>query len=483
MKFYNREQELLYLQKIQERAVRSAFFTIMLGRRQVGKTALIRHYLQSTGMPAFYFFVSRKNLPALLEEFTEILAVQIPMLKQTRLETFDAFFSVLFDFMVQRPAIVVFDEFQNFQQVDPAVFSILQKFWDTRKDGIKGHLLFIGSAFSLMRKIFENEKEPLFNRPTGKLHVEPFDVETIKLILEDYQVPPQTQLLPYYALFGGIPRYYFLLERSGLFGHEISEIIRELFLEPNALLREEGRQLLIEAFGKENPAYFSILDAIARGHTQLSNVAGQAGIAVTSASKYLDDLVSIYQIVERRQPVPSDGPRKNGRYYLNDNFLTFWFRYVFRNLSTLEIANTGYLTQIIQNDFPNYFGPAFERMVQRRIIELNRKNHFLIPATQIGSYWDRGQNQIDIVAWSEPERRCLVGECKLNSKRIDHNDVNLLRQRGTLIQAKTRCDHLFLAFFVADEAPGDLQNRLKQQGIILFSLADLFNPENFPALI
>lgn len=479
MKFYNREQELLYLQKIEIKAAQSAFFTIILGRRQVGKTALIRHYLQATQTPALYFFVSKKNPPALLEEFAGILSVQIPVLKQTKLESFEAFFAVLFDFLAQQPAIVVFDEFQNFQQVDPAVFSILQKFWDTRKDTINGHVIVIGSIFSLMRKIFEDKKEPLFNRPTGKLRIEPFDLETIKFILEDQHVSPQTLLLPFYALFGGIPRYYFLLERAGLFGHALDEIIRELILEPNALLREEGKQLATEAFGKESTAYFSILEAIARGNTQLSQIASQAGIAATSTSKYLDELVSVYQIIERRQPVLSNGPAKNGRYYLSDNFLAFWFRYVFRNLSTLEIANTAYLTQIIQNDFPNYLEPMFERLVQQRLIELNRQNQFLFPATQIGSYWDRGQNQIDVVAYSEPERRCLVGECKLNSKRLDSADINLLRQRGALIKQKTHCDHLALSFFVADEAPDDLRNRLKEQGILLFTLADLFEAGKF----
>jgi len=482
MKFYNRTDELAYLNKIQGKAAQAAYFTILLGRRQVGKTALIRHYLKSADIPALYFFVSKKNPSSLLEEFVEILSVQLPLLKQTRLESFDAFFSVLFDFLQQTPAVVVFDEFQNFQQVDPAVFSILQKFWDTRKDNLKGHLLVIGSIISLMRKIFENEKEPLFNRPTGKLRIEPFDLETIKLILEDHQLARSTALLNYYALFGGIPRYYFLLERAGLFGRELDEIIRELILEPNALLREEGRQLVIEAFGKESAVYFSILSAIAGGHTQLSQIANQAGVATTSASKYLDELVSVYQIIERRDPVPSNGARKNGRYYLNDSFLAFWFRYVYRNLSTLEIANTSYLSQIIQKDWANYLGPMFERLVQQRFVELNRKNQFLFPATQIGSYWDRGQTQIDLVAWSEHERQCLVGECKLSSKRLDHNDCNLLRQRGALLQQKTHCENLHLGFFTADEASEDLRGQLKEQGILLFTLPDLFDETNTPTI-
>ncbi len=477
MKFYNRTEEIAYLNKIQGKAAQAAYFTILLGRRQVGKTALIRHYLKSANIPALYFFVSKKNSSALLEEFTEILSVQLPLLKQTRLESFDAFFSVLFDFLQQTPAIVVFDEFQNFQQVDPAVFSILQKFWDTRKDAVKGHLVVIGSVMSLMRKIFEDKQEPLFNRPTGKLRIEPFDLETIKLVLEDYQLAPQAALLDYFALFGGIPRYYFLLERAGLFGRNLDEIIRELILEPNALLREEGRQLAIEAFGKENAAYFSILAAIAGGNTQLSQIANQSGIAVTSASKYLDELVSVYQLLERRDAVPANGARKNGRYYLNDNFLSFWFRYVYRNLSTLEIANTSYLSQIIQKDWNNYLGPMFERLVQQRVVELNRKNQLPFPATQIGSYWDRGQTQIDLVAWSEPERQCLVGECKLNSKRLDNSDFNLLRQRGALLQQKTHCENLLLGFFAADEASDDLRHRLKAQGLLLFTLADLFDPE------
>jgi len=396
------------------------------------------------------------------------------MLKATRLSSFDAFISILFDYITSKPALVVFDEFQNFHHVEPSLFSILQKNWDTRKDEAKGHLVMVGSAFSLMRKIFENEKEPLFNRPTGKLHLQPFDLDTIRLILEDHQTNSIDQLLPYFAVFGGIPRYYDLIERADLFGPDFGRLIRNLILEPNCVLRDEGRPMTTEAFGRENSTYFAILEAISRGHTRLSNIASQAGVPVTSASKYLDDLVSIHQIVERRKPVPSIGGRQDGRYSLNDNFLTFWFRYIYRNLSTLEIGNTAYLSQLIQDDLTNYFGIMFERLVLRRVIELNRKNRFIIPCTQIGGYWDRGGNETDVVGWSEPEHACLVGECKLNSKRINAGSIHTLRQRGLLIQRLTKCDRLLLAFFVADEPISEQRDQLQKEGILLFGLNDLF---------
>jgi len=50
--------------------------------------------------------------------------------------------------------------------------------------------------------------------------------------------------------------------------------------------------------------------------------------------------------------------------------------------------------------------------------------------TQIGSYWERGnQNEIDIVAVDEIEKRLVICEVKLSEKRLSHNVLVLKAQK------------------------------------------------------
>lgn len=158
--------------------------------------------------------------------------------------------------MEQQPFFIIFDEFQNFQQVDPSVFSTLQDIWDRQKDVVKGAIICVGSVQTLMQDILEGAKEPLFGRVTARLCLKPLAANVIDDMLQEQNVEPARQLLFYYTLFGGIPKYYFLLDRYRLFGNNKTEIIRKFFCESDALLQQEGKELLIEEFGKNYHLYF-----------------------------------------------------------------------------------------------------------------------------------------------------------------------------------------------------------------------------------
>ncbi|MBI1883147.1 MAG: ATP-binding protein [Chlamydiae bacterium] len=473
MKFYNREQELSSLSEIAELSKRNSHFVVVTGRRRVGKTELIRHFLKGR-KDFFYFFVSRKKSHILLMEFQEVLIEQIPILASTSFKSLGDFFLFLFNYMKEHPTVIIFDEFQNFEFVDPSVFSIFQNLWDQLKDEVKGTFIFVGSIFTLMQKIFEGRKEPLYGRATSKLLIEPLQPDVIQSILSDYHVDAATHLPFFYGVFGGIPKYYFLLDRYMLFGKSYDKIIEKFYCEENAPLRNEGKELLIEEFGKNYHLYFSILEVVAGGETQMARIADGTGINVNSISKYLEELTAYYQILERRVPITDrKHEKKLGRYYIKDPALKFWFRYVFRHQSLLEIGDVKNLLKKISSDLPTFLGRSFEELVRALLLKRN-SDHFLpFKFTDIGGFWTKRGDEIDIVALDEDKNQVLFGECKLNGERLHRGDILKFKEKANFMNWKMGKRTEYFSIFSAAPLSKEKRKMLSEEKIMAFELGDL----------
>ena len=474
MKFYNREKELIKLSEIASLSARKSHMVVIAGRRRVGKTELIRRFSQDQGN-LLYLFVSKKKPHILLEEFRDLLSERIPLIKTVSFRSFDDFFAFLFSYMKEHRLIIVFDEFQNFEFVDPSVFSIIQKHWDKEKDKIKGAYIFIGSVFTLMKKIFEGEKEPLFGRATARLFIEPLDPDALAEILSDHRLDPAAYLPFYFTLFGGIPKYYFLSDRYGLFGKPHTDIIRKLYCETDAPLQSEGKELLIEEFGKNYHLYFSILQVIAGGETQMGRIADGAGININSISKYLDELTSYYQVLERRTPVTElKHGSKTGRYHIKDPALRFWFRYIFKNQSLIEIGDEKGLTKKIIDDLSTFMGGAFEDLIKALLLRRNMEDALPFKFNRVGGFWTKkGDVEIDIVAISDDEGKVLFGECKLKGGRFTKAEAQRLKEKAEYVKWRIGKRKEYFALFSMDEISKTQKKALEKEGIICFDLKGL----------
>jgi hypothetical protein len=477
MKFYGRKEELERLAEISSYAKSAGYLTMLTGRRRVGKTTLVKHFLQQHNLPNCYFFISRKQPRALLNEFAEILSEKFPAIAGLRFEDFEGFFKFLFQTLSNSAFTFVLDEFQNFQYVDPAVFSILQKHWDENKDKIKGHIIVIGSVQTLMHAIFEDRKEPLYKRLTGKIILRPFTFDEMRPLFDEQSGGNRQADLELYLLFNGIPFYYYLMEKERLFGKDLMEVVDRLVLRHDGLLFNEGKELTIEELGANYGRYFSILEAIANGHTQWNNIATQSGIPQNSLGKYLEELTNYYGLIERKVSVFSQDSSKTSRYYLRDNFLAFWFRYVHKNFSTLEAFPTSRLLPKVKRDLPNFFGFQFEKFVSDWLQRQCLTNPQKFPYDYVGKYWDKGENEIDVVAYQENGEACLIGECKWNSKRITSAIGNQLTQSIEIIKRRRNFKKFNKAVFAGDSMPSRLRERLIGQEVHVFDISDYWGNE------
>ena len=239
MKFYNRENEIKIINEIIQKSRKKGQLIVLQGKRRVGKTALALHAFQKQKF--LYFFVSKKSSKELLDDFREEISEKLSLPYLGEFKNFSQLLNFLFDYSKKQHLTIVFDEFQNFKSINPAVFSELQKFWDLNKNKSKIAIFCIGSMFTLIKKIFTSSKEPLYNRANKIIELAPFNLKTQKNILKDFKLLTPKNFLIFYALFNGMPKYYELLEDNNLTGKDIKQIIKKLFCEDDAFLIKEGR--------------------------------------------------------------------------------------------------------------------------------------------------------------------------------------------------------------------------------------------------
>jgi len=317
MKFYNREKELVLLDKIEKLSRRTAQMTFVVGRRRIGKTSLLVKATEST--ETLYFFIAKKSEVLLCSEFVEQIQQKLNIPFFGEIKTFRELFGFLMELSKTRPFTLIIDEFQEFYSVNPAVFSDMQNIWDSNKQQSKLNLILCGSVYSMMTKIFENSKEPLFGRATQRLHLKAFDIATLKEILNDYN-PGYTNedLLAFYLFTGGVAKYVELLVQAEAFSFEtmLDEILSE-----NSLFLEEGKNVLIDEFGKDYGNYFSILSLIASGKTARVDI---ESIMETQTGGFLDRLENEYGLIKKVRPILAKPGSRTVKYRIEDNFLKFW---------------------------------------------------------------------------------------------------------------------------------------------------------------
>ena len=405
MKFYDRERELAELGKLERQTRDSARMTVLTGRRRVGKTSLALEFAQSRSH--LYLFVSKKSEHLLCAEYLEDIQRQFDAPVIGEIKTFRDIFRLLLELSKKNPFTLIVDEFQEFLQVNPAVYSEIQHLWDVNKGKCRLNLICIGSVYSLMHRIFEEKKEPLFGRADRILSLQPFPLRTIHEVLADNGVTGMRALFDCYVLTGGMPKYLDLLVANSALTFER---MLDFFLQADSPMLNEGRNLLIEEFGKEYGTYFSILELISLGKTARTEM---QSILEADIGGYLDRLESTFGIISKHKPIDAKPNGRLQKYRITDNFLNFWFRFIYRNRSAVETGNFAYVREVIRRDYAAYCGLLLEKCF-----------HELLAATgdynRIGSYWERGnQNEIDLVAVNDMKKSITIADIKLNKSKLN----------------------------------------------------------------
>ncbi len=388
--------------------------TVLTGRRRIGKTSLIKKAFEDGEEPMLYFFTGRKAETALVDDFVREIHDKLHGYVPEGLKSVTGVIRHLFELAKTKKFTLVIDEFQEFMTVNPSVFSDLQNLWDSYRSDTRMNLVLSGSVLSMMRRIFTDAHEPLFGRADNIINLRPFKIRVIKEILRDYN-PGYTNedLLALYSITGGIPKYIELFCDNG---HMAAESMLRFTVSYMSPFIDEGRNLLITEFGRDYGTYFSILLAIAQGHTSQAEItAALGGMAIGG---HLERLEHTYNIISKFRPVMSKPGSKNTvRFRISDNFLLFWFRFIERNRSMIELDNHDDLLNLVMRDYPTYSGLTLEKYFRQKLTE---EGGF----REMGSWWEakagKEANEIDIVGIRTDGKSALVAEVKRNARNYDN---------------------------------------------------------------
>lgn len=459
MRFIDREKEIEYLKESAELSKTKLFTVSLSGLRRIGKTRLLFELLKEKDI---YFFVNKdKTSKSLLEEYEETLKDRKILTKLESLKNWEQFFEVLFG---RFQGIIVFDEFQNFVNVDKPIFGILQKYIDMNEKKKDLLLIFSGSIIGMMKKLF-SKKEPLYGRLKRKLDIKQLDFSDVVKMCHELKIRDTKEIVMLYAIFGGFPKYYVSIEDENLKGGNFEKIMERLFLMQDAVLEDEVSQILSLEFGKRSGVYYDILAAIANGSTRISEIASFLRKKETALTRQINELINYFELVGVEKPVV------NGKslLFIRHPLIKFWFRFFYRNISSYK-RREKWLIERIKGEINSYVGREFENVCREALIKAN-----FFEFTKIGRWWgykreegERKSIEIDIVALNDNTKEILFGECKWQNK-VDASKVLWeLREKAKYVKwyNEERKEHY--AIFAKS-----FKEKAKQEGLLLFDLKDI----------
>lgn len=396
-KFKNRKNELTLLEALYNS--RKPKLIILYGRRRVGKTELLKEFLNKH--QGLYLLARQEPEKDQLKKFSLQIAefFNDNTLKINPFLNWDA----LFTYLSEKPRLpIIFDEFPYTVQSSKKLPSILQDYWENNLSKNNAFIILCGSSINMMESLL-GHKSPLYGRRTEQILLEPLKFGDACLFFSE-RLSLKEKIL-YYSILGGVPAY--LLEFD--FNKSLEENLRENLLRKNKFLYNDVMFVLREEL-KEPRNYFSILDSIAKGNTKTGLIVNDTGLEKSFVNKYLSVLISL-QLVEKRIPITEKNKRKSrkGLYFIRDNFFKFWFKFVFENQEYIEQERQNKLIkEKIIPELNSFAGRAFEDIVLSCIIKNKEYKDYLF-----GRWWDN-EYESELIGINKNNKEMIIGEIKFS---------------------------------------------------------------------
>ena len=401
--FVDRELEMETLQNEYERD--GSALVVLYGRRRVGKTTLISEFIKDK--KALFFLASEESEAQNRNAFKEKVAdfIDSDLLRSAEIKSWDVLFKSIMDTPFDSKPVIVLDEFQYLGKANPAFPSIFQRIWEEILKDRSVMVILCGSLISMMESQTLAYGSPLYGRRTAQIRLKqiPFGYYH-----EFFPNKSRRELIEMYAVTGGVPKYIELFSES----KDIYSAIQKCVLNRSGYLYDEPHFLLQQEVS-EVGSYFSIIKAIAAGNSKLSAISSILEIKSTSLTKYLKTLIDL-DILEREVPITEENPEKSkkGLYKIKDNYLRFWFAFVYPNMSFIESGHSRIVMNKIRNSLvKNHIAFVYEDVCKERMWDLNGEGAWPFNFTKIGRYWD-SKDEIDIVALDPEGKNLILGECK-----------------------------------------------------------------------
>jgi AAA+ ATPase superfamily predicted ATPase len=432
--FIGRDRELATLNKLYKS--NKFEFTVIYGRRRVGKTALINQFIE--GKNAIYFMGVESNAKQNLENFSKsIIEYNTGIETETSFLSFQAALEYVFKLSEKERLILAIDEYPYVARSSKSLASTLQLMIDKYKDSSKLMLILCGSSMSYMEDHVLAYKAPLYGRRTAQMKILPFDFEETFHYFNNFSDEDKALI---YGIVGGTPQY--LLQMNDELS--VEDNIKNTYLNPISALFEEPENLLKQEV-REPALYNAIITAVATGASRMSEISSKVGEDTNICSAYVKNLVSL-GIIQKETPYGEKTSRKSV-YSIEDNMFRFWYRFIPENNSIIARGAADLAYKRIEPFMSDYMGKVFEDICKQYLWKLLLTGKCPVEFSSLGRWWgndpvEKSQAEIDIIA-EQDKNAALFGECKWTNEKVDLGVLETLVKRSELFSYKKMHYYLF----------------------------------------
>ena len=432
--FIGRDRELATLNKLYKS--NKFEFTVIYGRRRVGKTALINQFIE--GKNAIYFMGVESNAKQNLENFSKsIIEYNTGIETETSFLSFQAALEYVFKLSEKERLILAIDEYPYVARSSKSLASTLQLMIDKYKDSSKLMLILCGSSMSYMEDHVLAYKAPLYGRGTAQMKILPFDFEETFHYFNNFSDEDKALI---YGIVGGTPQY--LLQMNDELS--VEDNIKNTYLNPISALFEEPENLLKQEV-REPALYNAIITAVATGASRMSEISSKVGEDTNICSAYVKNLVSL-GIIQKETPYGEKTSRKSV-YSIEDNMFRFWYRFIPENNSIIARGAADLAYKRIEPFMSDYMGKVFEDICKQYLWKLLLTGKCPVEFSSLGRWWgndpvEKSQAEIDIIA-EQDKNAALFGECKWTNEKVDLGVLETLVKRSELFSYKKMHYYLF----------------------------------------
>lgn len=438
--FVGRHQELEQLnQAYQENDFQ---FTVIYGRRRIGKTSLINEFLKDK--KSIYYVALEENAEDNLKRFSDAISIfkNTDQGGKEKFANFEECFKEITHLAQKQRVILVIDEFPYLAKAYPTISSMLQSYIDHEFKETNLFLILCGSSMSFMERQVLGYQSPLYGRRTLALKLEPFKLS------EAHEMLPKLSKEDAFIIntvCGGVPQYLSYMSDS----MSVADNIKKNFLSKSGRLFDEPNNLLQQEL-RDPTNYNSIINAIASGASKHSKIAQSAHLQTGPLTTYLNNLIDL-GIVEKKLPVTEQkkSKSKNIVYRICDGMFRFWYTFIGKQTDLIERGLTDLAWVKVQKGLSDFMGPEFEKYSQDFMWSQDMNEKIVPnPFIHLGNWWGTDkrthqQVELDIVGFSDDERDGYFGECKWKNEPISRSVLEKLITNSEIFKYPLKHYYLF----------------------------------------
>lgn len=349
--FVGRDEELKAIQAVLDKRSGSV---LVYGKRKVGKTTLILEALKSSKDTTVYYECLKSSMQDNINGFVSVLVKTKVLPVQIGFASFKEVFQYLNT--LDKTLNIIIDEYPYLKQFNKGetVDSIFQTIIDNNLTNIR--LFISGSHVGMMKDLLE-EKNALYGRFSLNIKLKELNYRETAVFYSDKTV---YEKIAFYSVFGGSPFVNEQLDSKS----DLKQNILKTVLNPlNAVYSYAENLLVSDLAGSVNAE--RILNVIANGKKKYGEIESKLGLTNNGLlSKQLKTLLDM-DMVSKVYPINKEDDNKKVSYEMTDNLLRFWYTYVYKNKSALQMLGA-------EAFYDNYIEPSITNFISHRFEEIAR---------------------------------------------------------------------------------------------------------------